>query len=99
MSFPDLLQQDAARVQARLQAALTAQEDVPVVQAMRYALQGGKRLRAFLVLESARLHGIAPMRRWLPLRRWKPFMPIAWCMTICPAWMTMICAVACPPSM
>jgi farnesyl diphosphate synthase len=25
---------------------------------MRYALQGGKRLRAFLVLESARLHGI-----------------------------------------
>jgi len=27
---------------------------------MRYALQGGKRLRAFLVLESARLHGIAP---------------------------------------
>ncbi|HBU15991.1 MAG: farnesyl-diphosphate synthase [Rhodobacteraceae bacterium GWE1_64_9] len=60
MSFPDLLQQDAARVQARLQAALTAQEDVPVVQAMRYALQGGKRLRAFLVLESARLHGIAP---------------------------------------
>jgi len=60
VSFPDLLQQDAARVQARLQAALTAQEDVPVVQAMRYALQGGKRLRAFLVLESARLHGIAP---------------------------------------
>ncbi|MDZ7909952.1 MAG: farnesyl diphosphate synthase [Gemmobacter sp.] len=60
MSFPDLLQQDAARVQARLQAALAAQEDVPVVQAMRYALQGGKRLRAFLVLESARLHGIAP---------------------------------------
>lgn len=60
MSFPDLLQQDATRVQARLQAALTAQEDVPVVQAMRYALQGGKRLRALLVLESARLHGIAP---------------------------------------
>jgi farnesyl diphosphate synthase len=27
---------------------------------MRYAAQGGKRLRAFLVLESARLHGIAP---------------------------------------
>nr|WP_083800739.1 farnesyl diphosphate synthase [Rhodobacter sp. SW2] len=33
--------------------------DQPVVQAMRYATQGGKRLRGFLVLESARLHGIA----------------------------------------
>ncbi|WP_149141976.1 polyprenyl synthetase family protein [Gemmobacter caeruleus] len=60
MSFPDLLKQDAARVQARLDAALAAHDDLPVVQAMRYAVQGGKRLRAFLVLESARLHGIAP---------------------------------------
>ncbi|THD74131.1 polyprenyl synthetase family protein [Thalassobius vesicularis] len=34
--------------------------DVPVVDAMRYASAGGKRLRAFLVLESARLHGIGP---------------------------------------
>nr|WP_241488937.1 farnesyl diphosphate synthase [Shimia sp. SK013] len=34
--------------------------DLPVVAAMRYASAGGKRLRAFLVLESARLHGIAP---------------------------------------
>lgn len=32
--------------------------DVPVVHAMRYALAGGKRLRAFLVLEGAVLHGI-----------------------------------------
>lgn len=60
MSFPALLKQDAARVQARLDAALAGHDAVPVVQAMRYALQGGKRLRAFLVLESARLHGIAP---------------------------------------
>ncbi|RID90041.1 polyprenyl synthetase family protein [Gemmobacter lutimaris] len=60
MSFPDLLKQDAALVQARLDTALATQDDVPVVQAMRYAVQGGKRLRAFLVLESARLHGIAP---------------------------------------
>ena len=60
MTFPDRLQADAARVQARLDAALAAQGDLPVVQAMRYAVQGGKRLRAFLVLESARLHGIAP---------------------------------------
>lgn len=60
MSFPDVLKQDAVLVQARLNAALAHHDDVPVVQAMRYALQGGKRLRAFLVLESARLHGLLP---------------------------------------
>ncbi|MEH7828138.1 polyprenyl synthetase family protein [Gemmobacter denitrificans] len=60
MSFHDLLQADAARVQARLDAALAGLDDVPVVQAMRYAVQGGKRLRAFLVMESARLHGVGP---------------------------------------
>lgn len=45
-------------VQAALDRALMSHADVPVVHAMRYALQGGKRLRAFLVLESAALHGI-----------------------------------------
>ena len=60
MTFPELLKADAAQVQARLDAALAGHDDLPVVRAMRYALQGGKRLRAFLVLESARLHGIAP---------------------------------------
>jgi farnesyl diphosphate synthase len=45
-------------VQATLDEALAGHPDVSVVHAMRYALQGGKRLRAFLVLESARLHGI-----------------------------------------
>ncbi len=34
--------------------------DLPVTQGMAYATKGGKRLRAFLVLESARLHGINP---------------------------------------
>lgn len=58
MSFQDILQADAALVQARLDAALAGLDDVPVVQAMRYAVQGGKRLRAFLVMESARLHGV-----------------------------------------
>ncbi|WP_323043120.1 farnesyl diphosphate synthase [Gemmobacter sp.] len=33
--------------------------DQPVCHAMRYAVTGGKRLRGFLVLESAALHGIA----------------------------------------
>lgn len=60
MSFPDVLKQDAALVQARLDSALSGLADQPVIHAMRYAAQGGKRLRAFLVLESARLHGIAP---------------------------------------
>lgn len=60
MNFPDLLQSDAALVEARLLAALADRGDLPVISAMRYAVQGGKRLRAFLVLESARLHGIAP---------------------------------------
>ncbi len=32
----------------------------PLPEAMRYATKGGKGLRAFLVLESARIHGICP---------------------------------------
>nr|WP_280517784.1 farnesyl diphosphate synthase [Falsirhodobacter halotolerans] len=39
-------------------SVLSDRADVPVVHAMRYALRGGKGLRAFLVLESARLHGV-----------------------------------------
>jgi farnesyl diphosphate synthase len=62
VSFPDALKADAALVQVRLDAALAGHDPVPVVEAMRYALRGGKRIRAFLVLESARLHGIAPER-------------------------------------
>lgn len=50
----------AARVQYRLDAALDGAAEVPVTHGMRYALRGGKRLRGFLVLEGARLHGIAP---------------------------------------
>ncbi|MCW3781365.1 polyprenyl synthetase family protein [Defluviimonas salinarum] len=57
--FPDRLKAAQAGVQAALDAALASRAEVPVVQAMRYTLQGGKRLRAFLVLESAALHGIA----------------------------------------
>lgn len=57
MSFPSVLAGDAARIEARLMAALSGRRDVPVVQAMRYALRGGKRLRGFMVLESARMLG------------------------------------------
>lgn len=58
-SFAAVLAQAAAGTDAALAAALAGHADVPVVAAMRYALTGGKRLRAFLVLETARLHGAA----------------------------------------
>jgi farnesyl diphosphate synthase len=62
VSFPDALARAAALTQARLDAALADGADVPVVHAMRHAVQGGKRLRAFLVLEGAAMFGIAAPR-------------------------------------
>ena len=59
MSFTDLLAADALLIQARLDRAMAAFGDAPVVQAMRYAVRGGKRLRGFLVLESARMLGVS----------------------------------------
>ena len=56
MSFRPILAADAQAIEAALKAAMTAPE--PVVQAMAYAASGGKRLRGFLVLESARLFGL-----------------------------------------
>jgi farnesyl diphosphate synthase len=52
------MQQARAGVEGLVQARL-AGVDLPVARAMLYALSGGKGLRGFLVLESARLHGIA----------------------------------------
>jgi farnesyl diphosphate synthase len=60
--FADRLTAAQAAVQRALDDALATRAEVPLVHAMRYALQGGKRLRAFLVLESAGLHGIGPVR-------------------------------------
>lgn len=57
MSFASQLTADAAAIQARLDGAMAGMGDEPVVQAMRYAATGGKRLRGFLVLESARMLG------------------------------------------
>ncbi len=62
MSFADVLSRDADLVQARLDTALAGKADLPVVHAMRYAVQGGKRLRGFLVLEGARMLGVAEAR-------------------------------------
>lgn len=57
--FPERLAEAAAEIGAALEAALAGKADQPVIHAMRYALRGGKRLRGFLVLESAALHGIS----------------------------------------
>ena len=62
MSFVDLLAADARLIQGRLDRAMAGLGDAPVVQAMRYASQGGKRLRGFLVLESARMLGVSSDR-------------------------------------
>jgi len=60
VSFSAILAADAAAIQARLDQALQGLDDQPVIHAMRYALQGGKRLRGFLVLEGARMLGVDP---------------------------------------
>ena len=60
MSFPTLLAADAGLIQARLNAAFAQLSDQPVIHAMAYACTGGKRLRGFLTLESARMLGVSP---------------------------------------
>ncbi len=49
----------ATAVSARLDAALEPMAG-PIGAAMRHATDGGKRLRAFLVVEGAGLHGVDP---------------------------------------
>lgn len=60
--FRDRLEFVADKVGAHLDAVLAGYPDQPVVHAMRYAVSGGKRLRAFLVVEGAALHGVDPAR-------------------------------------
>ena len=52
------LAEAASAVQAHFDLVIGGLADVPVVHAMAHATRGGKRLRGFLVLETARLHGI-----------------------------------------
>lgn len=66
MPFRDALDTCAARIQAQFDSVLGAFQPVPVVKAMAHATHGGKRLRGFLVLESAKLYGIAPERAIWP---------------------------------
>ena len=64
--FRHRLARDAALIQAHFDTVLSDFADLPVAQAMRYATTGGKRLRGFLVLESARLHGVPETRAIWP---------------------------------
>lgn len=56
--FADRLGEAAQTIQHHFDLILGALDALPVVEAMAHATHGGKRLRGFLVLESARLHGI-----------------------------------------
>ncbi|MEL7396285.1 MAG: polyprenyl synthetase family protein, partial [Pseudomonadota bacterium] len=47
-----------ARVEAHFQSVLAGFGDTNVAQGMRYAVSGGKRVRAMLVMDSARLHDV-----------------------------------------
>jgi len=57
--FDQRLSDVACQVQSCLDGVFAAYPAGPVTDAMAYATRGGKRLRAFLVMESARLHGVA----------------------------------------
>ena len=57
--FQARLETAATAVEAHLNEVLSSMPDLSVVHAMKHAAQGGKRLRGFLVLETARLHGIS----------------------------------------
>lgn len=59
MSFPDRLAQASAAARAHLRAAILDLPDSAVRDAMAHASAGGKGLRGYLVLESARLHGLS----------------------------------------
>lgn len=58
MKFEERLKSDATVVAAHLTAQMQDLAEEPVVQAMRYTVTGGKGLRGFLVMETARLHEI-----------------------------------------
>ncbi len=64
--FQSHLSECALAVQTHLDDHLTSYGATDVVQAMRYTLQGGKRMRAFLVMESARLFDIPQDRSIWP---------------------------------
>ncbi len=62
----DRLEATQRAVAAHLSQALAPFGDGPVTQAMGYAVAGGKRIRAMLVIEGARLHGVGADRALWP---------------------------------
>ena len=56
--FQTRLQQCGAAVQGAFDSEFARYPAGQIVDAMAYATRGGKRLRAFLVMEAARLHGV-----------------------------------------
>jgi farnesyl diphosphate synthase len=64
--FETRLQADAVLIGAQLDRVLSGFADLDVTRAMAWATNGGKRLRGFLVLEGARLHGIGTERAIWP---------------------------------
>ena len=57
--FQERLSDVAGQVQAHLDLVFAGMPGGPVTDGMTYASRGGKRLRAFLVMEGARLHGLS----------------------------------------
>ncbi len=62
MTFIDKLAARGAQVQTCLDAELSSYGTLPVAEGMRYATHGGKRLRGFLVIESATLFAVPEPR-------------------------------------
>ena len=64
--FSTRLDEAAKAVSAHLKTTLNGMHDLPVVHAMAHATLGGKCLRGFFVLETARLHGVSADAAILP---------------------------------
>ena len=65
MSFQDQLKQRSAEVQSALDGVLVQYGADSVAEGMRYATRGGKRLRGFLVMETASLFDVpSAQSRW-----------------------------------
>ena len=57
--FSQRISRDAELIAAHFDAVFSNMTDHPLHAGMSYATRGGKRLRGFLVMESARLHNVA----------------------------------------
>ena len=58
--FQKTLAADASAITAFLDEHINCALAPTLAEAMRYAIAGGKGLRGFLVMETARMHGVDP---------------------------------------